>query len=94
VLVAINSVFQILMYSVLGWLLLTEIPEWFGASGTSVDISMAEIAKNVASFLGIPLLAGFLTRFWLVRRKGDDGTARRSCPGSGRRPCWVCSTRS
>jgi ACR3 family arsenite transporter len=71
VLVAINSVFQILMYSVLGWLFLTEIPQWFGASGTAVDISMREIAQNVAIFLGIPLLAGFLTRFWLVRRKGE-----------------------
>ena len=71
VLVAINSVFQIVMYSVLGWLFLTEIPSWFGARSSGVDISMAEIAVNVLIFLGIPLLAGFLTRVVLVARRGQ-----------------------
>ncbi|HEV2067241.1 MAG TPA: ACR3 family arsenite efflux transporter [Thermomicrobiales bacterium] len=70
VLVAINSVFQIVMYSVLGWLFLTEIPGWFGAQSTAVDISMGELAVNVLIFLGIPLLAGFLTRILLVARRG------------------------
>ena len=67
VLVAVNSVFQIVMYAVLGWLFLTEIPGWFGAETAALDVSMGEIAKNVAIFLGIPLLAGFLTRVVLVR---------------------------
>ncbi len=71
VLVAINSVFQIVTYSVLGWLFLTAIPSWFGAEGTALDLSMTDIAANVAFFLGIPLLAGALTRFSLVRAKGE-----------------------
>jgi len=72
VLVAINSVFQIVMYSVLGWLFLTEIPRWFGAQSTHVDISMGEIGVNVLIFLGIPLLVGFLTRLLLVARRGPS----------------------
>ena len=72
VLVAINSVFQIAMYSVLGWLFLTAIPEWFGAETSSLDVSMGEIAKNVLIFLGIPLLAGVITRLTLVPVKGRD----------------------
>jgi len=72
VLVALNSLFQIAMYSVLGWLFLTEVPSWFGAESTVVDISMWEIAKSVLIFLGIPLAAGALTRFTLLPRKGAD----------------------
>ncbi|MDQ3653800.1 MAG: arsenical-resistance protein, partial [Chloroflexota bacterium] len=67
VLVAVNSVFQIVMYSLLGWLFLSEIPSWFGASSSSLNVSMGEIARNVLIFLGIPLLAGFVTRLTLVR---------------------------
>ena len=70
VLVALNSLFQILMYSVLGWLLLTVIPGWFGADTTAVDISMWAIAKSVLLFLGLPLAAGAATRALLVPRKG------------------------
>jgi arsenite transporter len=72
VLVAVNSVFQIVMYSVLGWLFLTEIPGWFGAESTTLDVSMWEIAKNVLIFLGIPLAAGFLTRATLIPAKGQQ----------------------
>jgi ACR3 family arsenite transporter len=72
VLVALNALFQIVMYSVLGWLFLTEVPSWFGADTTTVAISMWEIAKSVLIFLGIPLLAGFLTRRILLPRKGAD----------------------
>ena len=70
VLVALNSVFQILMYSFLGWLFLTAVPAWFGAETAIVDVSMWEIAKSVLIFLGIPLLAGYLTRRILVSRRG------------------------
>ena len=58
VLVALNSVFQILTYSVLGWLFLTVVPGWFGADTTTLHVSMGAIAKSVAIFLGVPLVAG------------------------------------
>ncbi|MEN9508367.1 MAG: hypothetical protein RLZZ621_930 [Gemmatimonadota bacterium] len=70
VLVALNSVFQILTYSVLGWLFLTVIPGWFGADTAVLNVSMAAIAKSVAIFLGVPLLAGYLTRRWLTAARG------------------------
>ena len=70
VLVALNSVFQILTYSVLGWLYLTVVPGWFGADTAALDVSMGQIAKSVAIFLGAPLVAGYLTRQLLVARKG------------------------
>lgn len=71
VLVALNSVFQILTYSFLGWLFLSVVPEWFGSETAVVDVSMWEIAKSVLIFLGIPLLAGYMTRRILVSRKGE-----------------------
>ncbi|HEY0969575.1 MAG TPA: ACR3 family arsenite efflux transporter [Gemmatimonadales bacterium] len=70
VLVALNSVFQILTYSFLGWLFLTVVPGWMGAESTVVDVSMGEIARSVGIFLGVPLVAGYLTRKLLVARKG------------------------
>ena len=72
VLVAINSVFQIVMYTVLGYFYLTVVPRWLGGSAVVLDVSMWEIAKSVLIFLGIPLLAGFLTRLILVRQKGEE----------------------
>lgn len=72
VLVAINSVFQIFMYSVLGWFLLSELPQWLGLDSSSFDVSMWTIAKNVGIFLGVPLVAGILSRLILTRQKGED----------------------
>ena len=72
VLVALNSIFQILMYTVLGYAYLTLVPGWFGARSATVDISMWQIARSVLIFLGIPLAAGFLTRLILGRNKGQD----------------------
>ena len=83
VLVAINSVFQIMMYSVLGWLFLSVVPGWFGAEASTLDISMVDIAKNVLLFLGVPLLAGFLTRTILVRQRGQAWYEGRFLPRIG-----------
>ncbi len=72
VLVAINSVFQIVMYTVLGYFYLTIVPQWLGGEAVALDVSMGEIAKSVLIFLGIPLAAGFLTRLILTRVRGEE----------------------
>ena len=72
VLVAVNSLFKIVMYSVLGWFYLTVLPDWLGLDTADLDVSMTEIAKSVLIFLGIPLLAGFLTRTIGEARKGTE----------------------
>lgn len=72
VLVALNSAFQIVMYTVLGYFYLMVVPQWLGASGTELHISVWAVAKSVLIFLGIPLIAGFLTRLVLGQIKGQD----------------------
>ena len=71
-LVAVNSVFQVIAFSALGWFYLQVLPTWLGLSTTSADFSVWAIALSVLVFLGIPLVAGFLSRIVGERRRGRD----------------------
>jgi arsenite transporter len=79
-LVALNSIFQVLLYSVYAYIFITVLPPYFGIKGTEVNITIGQIAESVAIYLGVPFATGFITRYALIRLKGEDWFQQKFIP--------------
>ncbi len=79
-LVALNSIFQVVFYSFYAWIFLTVLPVWLGMKGTAVHVGIGQLAKSVGLYLGVPFGAGVLTRWTLLRAKGEEWYRTRFIP--------------